>query len=142
MLVFALMLIVGGLVVAVSLVVFLSENLFPLFCAGLAAHAALASGGGWPGAVFAGAVTFAAIATALRLSVHLITSPPLRMLLAGLVILPAALAGFCLAEAVLWSFVPSSLWRMALAIVAAMASAGGACRRLWLCEYPRDQTHA
>jgi|GEM_PF-1881523 len=141
MLVFALMLIAGGLAVAVSLVVFLAENLFALFCSGVVAHAALAVGGGWPGAAFAGAVTFAVIGTALRLSIHLVPSPTVRMLLAGLVIIPAALASFCLAEAVLWPFVPSAPWRMSLAMVAATAGAGGACRKLWPCEHPRDQTH-
>lgn len=141
MLVFALLLIAGGLVAVVSLVIFLAENLLALSCAGLAAHLALAGGGGWPGAVFAGALTFAVITAASRLSIHLIPSLTLRMLLASLVIVPAALAGLCLAEGVLWPFVPSVLWRTGLAIVAAAATAGGACRRLWPCGHPGDQTH-
>lgn len=140
MLVFALMLIAGGLVVAVSLIIFLAENLFALFCAALAARAALAGGGGWPGAIVASALTFAVVAAALRLSLHLTRSPTLRMLLASLVILPGVFCSFLLTEALLWPFVPASTWRTCLSLVAAAAGLAGMCRRLWPCDGPHYQT--
>jgi len=138
MLVFSLMLIAGGLVVATSLVIFMAENLFALICAALAARVALATGGGWLGAIVAGALTFAIVTAALRLSILLARSPASGFILASLIILPAALSAFCIAEALLWPLVPASPWRMGLALVAA----AGAYRRLWPCEPPLDQTGA
>ena len=131
MLVFALMLIAGGLVAAVSLIAFLAENLLALLCAALAGHAALTCGGGWPGAAVVAATTYAFVASGLRIAIGLAPSPGLRMLLAALVVIPAALFTFGLAGAALWPFVPDSTWRTGLALIAAMAAAIGACRRLW-----------
>ena len=130
MLLFALVLIAAGLVVAVSLVVFLAENLLALLCAALVGHVALAGGGGWPGAVVAAATTFAFAATGLRVAIGLAPSAGLRMLFAGLIVIPAALFSFGLTEAVLWPFVPAPIWRTSLALIAAAAGAAGACRRL------------
>ena len=131
MLVFALMLIAGGLVVAVSLIVFFAENLFALLCAILAGKAALATGGGWPGALVAAALIFALVSVGLRLAILLTRSIHLRLLLASLIIVPAALLTFLFADGILWPFVPAPVWRMSLAVIAAVAVAAGAGRRLW-----------
>jgi len=141
MLVFALMLMAGGLIMAVSLIVFFAENLLPLLFAALAAKAAFVTGGGWPGALLAGSLTFALASTALRLSMLFITTPLLRLVLIGLIVVPAALFCFLLAEAVLWPFVPSSLWRTSLALIAALAAGAAAPRRLWTCAQQTGQAH-
>lgn len=131
MLVFALMLIAGGLAVAVALVAFLSENLLAGLAAILAGQAALATGGGWPGAVVAAALTFAAVSAGLRLAILCTRSLGVRCVLASLIVAPAAVVSFVVTDALLWSVVPAPVWRTCLAVIAALVSAAGACRRLW-----------
>ena len=131
MLVFALVLIAGGLITAVALVLFMCEYLLPLLCAGFAGQAALATGGGWPGAVVVGASTFAVVAAGLRLGMVFAKPAPVRALCLLLTIGPAPLVAFGLAEACLWPLVPSSAWRMCLAIFAAIWATVGTCQRLF-----------
>ena len=131
MLVFGLCLIVGGLITAVALTLFICQYLFPLLCAGFAGQAALATGGGWPGAIVVSALTFAVVAAGLRLGMVFAKPAPVRALCFLLTIGPAPLVAFALAEACLWPLVPSSPWRMCLAIFAAIWATASACRRLF-----------
>lgn len=130
MLVFALMLIAGGLIVSAALITFVAENIVALVCAILAAQAALATGGGWPGALVAAALVFAVVSAGLRLAILLTPSLIMRLALAGLIIAPAALASFIVTEALLSTVVPAALWRIGLALVAAGVSAAAAHGRL------------
>ncbi|HTM82184.1 hypothetical protein [Asticcacaulis sp.] len=140
MLVFVLALIAVGVFAAANLLIFFCENLFALWCAALAGKIALASGGGWPGAFVAVALTFAAASAGLRLAILHVRPLGLQLALAVLIVAPTALSAFGLVEAILWPFVPQSLWRLALAALTATIVATGACRRLWSLQPAHDQT--
>lgn len=131
MLVFAFVLIAGGLITAVALTLFICEYLLPLLCAGFAGHAALATGGGWPSAIVVSALIFAVVAAGLRLGMVFAKPAPVRALCLFLTIGPASLVAFALAEACLRPLVPSSAWRVCLAIFAAIWVTVGTCRRLF-----------
>jgi hypothetical protein len=131
MIVLALVLMAGGLITAVALTLFICEYLFPFLCAGFAGHAALATGGGWPGAIVVSALTFAVVAAGLRLGMVFAKPLPVRALCLLLTIGPAPLVAVALAEACLWPLVPSSAWRMCLAIFAGIWVTVGTCQRLF-----------
>jgi hypothetical protein len=129
MLAFVLLLIAGGLLMVITLVLFICDFVAPLLCGLLAAQLALATGGGWPGAAALGGLAFALVATGLRLGAALAQTPALRLTCAAVIILPATGLAFSLAEAILWSVVPSPVWRTGLALITAMWVAAGGWRR-------------
>ncbi len=115
MLVFALALIACGLVTAAGLFAYLCENLLALVAALLAGKAALATGGGWPGAILAASTAFALASIALRVGLAVRKPLPLQLLFATLIAAPAGIACFALTEALLHPFVAAMGWRVAIA---------------------------
>lgn len=130
MAIIALLLVAIGLLAAAWMIIVCCENALAAGGALLAGHIALATGGGWVGAVFSAMVAFAAVSVAARLAFGFARAGPIRVLISLLVAVPAGTIGFLLADGILWAAGPSPVWRLSMATVFALAVAAGAVRRL------------
>jgi hypothetical protein len=130
MIIIGIVLSVVGLAYLCWILFALAVHALPFFCGVAAGFAAYHSGSGPIAAIVLGAVTGGIVLLIGQVAFTRLRSPPVRIMLAVVFAVPAAIAGYHAALGLAYMVVPVEGWREAIAITGAIMVAGTAVARM------------